>query len=401
MSLRFSCSCDGNGVGTSRGSSTPSTPKRPPRGPLLVLLAAALVVAGCSGSDPAGQSATSEPDREQREATTAPPPAPPPPAPLSLPGWRSAYRLWLDQVRGDLREVGLTVSDPRTLKALRRRGLDEYRDGAIATRLESLESCARLEEMLTPPPKRVQQSVRVLRRACGPLERGAAHLRTAVEDGKKGSLRRAVGAWRSAANLVEAANVRLRAPERAEALPLPVEDGLTPISRIEPLFTRVTRLMGEGEYVARCWSEPDWRRIEREEFGKQVDLAGFANEGFGNLNLAPEICDSLARLAYGGERPTGIDQLDAAFAVVVLMHETAHLGEGYEYFTREEAEAECWGMQFVRPAARALGVDAAYAAELADRYWNDVYPLVEAKYRSADCRNGGKLDARPRSDVWP
>jgi hypothetical protein len=364
-----------------------------------VAVLAVLALAGCSGSG--GERADAQSEREARESTTqAPESTAPPPAPVpTLVSWRSAYRLWLDEVRLDLRDVGLAVNDPKALASLRQRGLET---GFVAKRLESLDGCARLEDTLVPAPKHVRPTLRLLRQACGPLARGADFVRGGVAERRKADLRRAVRAWRSAANVVEAANRKLRVPEHVEALPLPVEDGNTRISRVEPLFTRVTRLMGEGgKYAARCWSESDWNRIEREQFGENADLAGFATEAYQNLNLAPEICETLARLAYSGERPAGDEQLDAAFAILVLMHETAHLGEGYEFFTREEAEAECWGMQFVRPAARALGLEASYAAELADRYWREVYPLVEAKYRSRECRNDGRLDVRPQSDVWP
>jgi len=321
---------------------------------------------------------------------------------MSLSEWRGGYGVWLEAVRADLREIGLAVHDPRALRSLRSDGLEEFRDGALSHHVASLRECARLEETLTPPPGRAEGTVALLRRSCGPLARGAELAERGIA-GEGGALfRRAVAEWRTAADLVEDANGKLRMPERVEALPLPVEDGRTEISRVEPLLTRVTRLMSkDAKFAARCWSEEDWGRIEREEFGRKVDLAGFATDRYANLNLAPRMCDSLSLLAYTDERPTGVAQLDAAFAVVVLMHETAHLAEGDRFFTREEAAAECWGMQFVRPAARALGVEGSYADELADRYWREVYPLIERKYRSPECRNGGKLDARAGTDVFP
>jgi hypothetical protein len=58
-------------------------------------------------------------------------------------------------------------------------------------------------------------------------------------------------------------------------------------------------------------------------------------------------------------------------------------------------------MQHIRPAAIELGASRAYAAELAERYWEQVYPTRPREYRSPRCRNGGEYDVRPGSDVWP
>jgi hypothetical protein len=189
-------------------------------------------------------------------------------------------------------------------------------------------------------------------------------------------------------------------------LPLPVQAGQVRFSRVEPIFTRavyrvVPQLDGLGVDV-RCWSGVDWPRIEREEFGKAADLAGFASSDRASVNLAPRICADLALVAYTDERPRGLRQLDIAFAFVVFMHEVSHVWDGgFSEFGGSEPSAECWGMQHVRRAAAALGVEPAYGRELALRYWDEIYPLVHGRYRSRECRNGGKLDARPTSSVWP
>ena len=322
---------------------------------------------------------------------------------MSLSEWRGGYSVWLDEVRADLREVGLALHDPKALRRMREDGIEAYREGARRP-LPREPAGVRAPRGDARPRRRS-----ALRRRSTSCAAPASRSRAARSSRRPGSRRTtarssagAVKVWRTAVNLVEDGNEALRVPERVEALPLPVEDGRTEISRVEPLLTRATRLMTKsGQFAARCWSDEDWARIEREEFGKKVDLAGFATERYANLNLAPRMCDSLSLLAYTDERPTGVAQLDAAFSLVVLMHETAHLAEGDRFFTREEALAECWGMQFVRQAARALGVEAPYADQLAERYWDEVYPLVERKYRSPECKDGGKLDARPRSDIWP
>ncbi|MDQ4019221.1 MAG: hypothetical protein M3188_05205 [Actinomycetota bacterium] len=325
--------------------------------------------------------------------------------PIDAERWRANYGVWLDEMRTSLQTIGLAVHERRTLAAVRDVGVEQWEGGVLAESLESLRECAGFDEMLSNAPAPFLSTARRLARSCPSFRAGAELAERGIAENETPLFEDATAQWRRAANLTQSANRKLERPEWTEALPLPVENGPTRMSRIEPLFTRVAYILSEGgDFAARCWSADDWNRIEEEEFGPDANLAGFASTDYGSLNLAPRICDALAALAYGGERPQGIAQLDAGFALVVLMHETSHLAERGRYSSaigREEAAAECWAMQFVRPAARALGVDPEYAGGLAERYWNEVYPRVDARYRSAECRNGGKLDARPTSDTWP
>ena len=142
--------------------------------------------------------------------------------------------------------------------------------------------------------------------------------------------------------------------------------------------------------------------MPRTEFGRKMDLAGFATLGLDSVNLSPDTCDLLADFAYRGARPTGFDQLETAFAVVVLMHETSHvLNQGVHPNATEEQTAECWAMQHIREAAVELGASSDYADTLAERYWSDVYPLQTPKYKTDRCRDSGRLDVRRGSHVWP
>lgn len=323
--------------------------------------------------------------------------------PLSIGLWRSRYSIWLDEIRGALTTVGLMQHDEIALRALRESPDDEAGQ-TFKKNLESVLECGGLEETLLPAPKRVSAAARLLIRSCAHFKQGARLLQGGVDHEDGELFDRSVAEFRIAANLVQTANSRLRRPERTEALPLPVEAGETEISRIEPRLTRIANANRDLYAPARCWSANDWTRIEDEEFGKRVNLAGFASLEYGSLNLSPLVCDALARIAYTDERPKGVEQLEIAFAFVVLMHETSHLADGGQFSStigKEEPAAECWGMQFVKPAAEALGAGKEYAAELAERYWTEVYPHIEAKYRSPECRNGGKLDARPTTEDWP
>ena len=58
-------------------------------------------------------------------------------------------------------------------------------------------------------------------------------------------------------------------------------------------------------------------------------------------------------------------------------------------------------MQTIRAAAIALGRTAREGRFLANLYWNRWYRWNPGSYRSRECRNGGALDLRPQSDVWP
>jgi hypothetical protein len=132
-------------------------------------------------------------------------------------------------------------------------------------------------------------------------------------------------------------------------------------------------------------------------YGGDSDLAGFAH-GVNRASIAPDQCRRLARLVYDHRTPGADGSLYyLADAVELVAHETEHLVSA----GGSEAVTECYGMQDVRRLARALGASASYAAKLAEVYWKVVYPENEPDYRTSDCRNGGPLDARPASDLWP
>jgi hypothetical protein len=81
----------------------------------------------------------------------------------------------------------------------------------------------------------------------------------------------------------------------------------------------------------------------------------------------------------------------------MLDHEAQHVRG-----VRDEAIAECNGMQAIDTAARALGRTGEEGRYLASLYWKSSYPKLEdPAYHSAECRDGGRLDLHPQSDVWP
>jgi hypothetical protein len=110
--------------------------------------------------------------------------------------------------------------------------------------------------------------------------------------------------------------------------------------------------------------------------------------------LNDETCSALEGLAEGDLEPG--DSLRSARALHVLAHESFHLAG-----VRNEAEADCFGLQRVSFAARELGADAVEAERLAAIARTDRAFSAPAEYRSADCFDGGPLDLDPASQVWP
>jgi hypothetical protein len=102
------------------------------------------------------------------------------------------------------------------------------------------------------------------------------------------------------------------------------------------------------------------------------------------------VCNSLLTFALDPE-----SWWPASEDVLLLAHELQHARGVYD-----EAVAECFGLQSVQSLARELGADAMPArligAMAASRYRDEA-----AEYRSPQCRNGGSLDLRPRTNDWP
>jgi hypothetical protein len=55
----------------------------------------------------------------------------------------------------------------------------------------------------------------------------------------------------------------------------------------------------------------------------------------------------------------------------------------------------------VREIVTRSGRSSAYANEMAGLGYDIAYPHLDSSYRSRHCRNGGRLDRHPESDVWP
>jgi hypothetical protein len=90
------------------------------------------------------------------------------------------------------------------------------------------------------------------------------------------------------------------------------------------------------------------------------------------------------------------DVIRTAWSVQALAHEAWHLaGE------LNEARTQCFGMQSTAEVAERLGAEPAHARALAAYLYAHVYPRLPSDYRTGHCRDGGPLDLRPESAVWP
>jgi len=122
---------------------------------------------------------------------------------------------------------------------------------------------------------------------------------------------------------------------------------------------------------------------------------------FDHTDLSPETCAALRhvdRVGFDciarGDRT--FKQLKAAWAIHTVAHESFHL-RGFA----AEAQAECYALQNTAFVAERLGL----ATDLAQRIQRWVYvrgyPNEPDDYRSEECRDGGRLDLRPRAPLFP
>lgn len=179
-----------------------------------------------------------------------------------------------------------------------------------------------------------------------------------------------------------------------DSRPLPTRGGMTTISRVEPRFSKAAALVSGGRRVeARCWSTDDWGDLLLDWFltGKPASENVYVNpndaQPRSRLHVEPSMCTDLARLTYGKEWKASDRNLALAIAVVKLTHGAQHVRG-----TADEGTAECWGLQRARIVARSLGLSRVESNKLVEVYWRREYRTQRARYRSAQCRQGGALD---------
>lgn len=110
--------------------------------------------------------------------------------------------------------------------------------------------------------------------------------------------------------------------------------------------------------------------------------------------LNAETCSTLDDFAEG--HTSSGDALKVARALHVLAHESSHLAG-----VRNEAEADCFGLQRTAFVALELGATPAEARRFAEIALADRARTAPPEYRSPACYDGGPLDLDPGSAVWP
>jgi hypothetical protein len=143
-------------------------------------------------------------------------------------------------------------------------------------------------------------------------------------------------------------------------------------------------------------------------WSRKETISGYVRGDSALMHLAPGVCLALYRLVVLGEKPdlaclprsrkTGIPSCstraeETVFAISTVAHEAEHIG-GVE----NEVRAECFGLQQVPEAARALGLDRG-ARNVAWYAWR--FSQSPKTYRSKECRPGGELDRSPETRSWP
>jgi hypothetical protein len=179
---------------------------------------------------------------------------------------------------------------------------------------------------------------------------------------------------------------------------LPTIFGPSKRSRKDPEYsrfaTRLATFFHGGTRAVFCWNPPDWAALTGAN--KSTIALGFVEyRSAHQINLAPNVCNILDRLYYHHQSPPITPAI--ALSVVTFVHELAHtLG------VTNEAAAQCYGIQLAPLATRLLGPGTTYGQRVAQLAWRLYNPRVlPAKYLSSECRNGGKLDLFPKSNVWP
>lgn len=170
---------------------------------------------------------------------------------------------------------------------------------------------------------------------------------------------------------------------------------------LEDDLSAIAASVAEGRARVHCWREEDWAPLAEHYallFRDEFWLAGLASPPLDRIDLAPSVCDPLRRFFRTRYSPLlNLQSYELAEAIVTLAHEAEHLRTPGE----SEAVVECHALQRVRALVKAAGRRRVYQDEMAGLAWEVGYPQQFADYRTSDCRDGGPLDLRSGSRVWP
>ena len=191
---------------------------------------------------------------------------------------------------------------------------------------------------------------------------------------------------------------------------LPVAAGSGTETRVNDLYGRIaaeviahagTRARGleNRQPLVVCWGRADWEPLQVRFRASGVDFG--LNDPYGwvapsrrVINLSPQVCGRLDRIAYGDDRP---DHWAFATAVSTLAHEAMHVAGIWD-----EGIADCYALQLTVLTALGLGAEPEYAEAL--RVHNFEFHGEYAggsAYDSPDCYEGGPLDLDLDDPSWP
>jgi hypothetical protein len=166
-------------------------------------------------------------------------------------------------------------------------------------------------------------------------------------------------------------------------------------------LSRIAETIAGRRPRAHCWTEDEWGPMAEQHsllYGDDFWVAGIATPTRGRIDLAPEVCDPLRRFLREEYSPwLSTETLDLSSALLVLAHEAEHL----RVPQASEAEVECYALQRVRAMAGDAGRGPRYQEEMALLAWDLGYPNLPPEYRTKRCRDGGPLDLRRETSVWP
>ena len=120
-----------------------------------------------------------------------------------------------------------------------------------------------------------------------------------------------------------------------------------------------------------------------------------------HTDLSPETCKALRHLdrvdfTCLARGDCGFSQFQAAWAAHTLAHESFHL-RGFS----DEGVTECYALQNTAFVAEQLGVATEQARRLQALVYEKGYPNEPEEYHSSKCYDGGPLDLRPESRLFP
>ncbi len=177
---------------------------------------------------------------------------------------------------------------------------------------------------------------------------------------------------------------------------LPHIRGRSGYSRNDPGYLPAAQQITRAAQAVYCWDPADWIAVSGDDgTGDTVEL-GFVNPGLhpGEINLSPTVCDGIDTILYDR---TQIVTFRVAIGVDTLAHESLHLAG-----VRNEAQTECYAMQWTPVTATKLGGTYSFGRLLAALLWRTYTARTPpAYYDTYRCRNGGAWDLQPRSNLWP